>query len=93
MPIVRVPLSPLGQPPESRGRFMAKNKTGTLFRSMPLDPRCSAPLHRQLYDAARSAILRVDTLQTTGFAGDVIQETKTVLDSGCWCAAPGASAT
>src|SRR5437762_2782107 len=37
---------------------MDRKKSPALFTSLPLDPRSSAPLHRQLYDGIRSAILR-----------------------------------
>src|SRR5262245_25405779 len=37
---------------------MVRKKNRATFTSLPLDPRSSAPLHRQLYDGLRSAILR-----------------------------------
>jgi GntR family transcriptional regulator/MocR family aminotransferase len=37
---------------------MDGNKSRALFTSLPLGQRSSAPLHRQLYDGIRSAILR-----------------------------------
>jgi GntR family transcriptional regulator/MocR family aminotransferase len=37
---------------------MDGKKSRALFTSLPLDPRSSAPLHRQLCDGLRSAILR-----------------------------------
>src|SRR5262245_21638487 len=37
---------------------MTRKQSRALFTSLPLDPRSSAPLHRQLYDGIRSAILR-----------------------------------
>jgi GntR family transcriptional regulator/MocR family aminotransferase len=37
---------------------MARKTTAALFTSLPLDPRSTAPLHRQLYEGVRGAILR-----------------------------------
>src|SRR2546430_1293895 len=37
---------------------MDGKKSRATFTSLPLDPRSSAPLHRQLYDRIRNAILR-----------------------------------
>lgn len=33
-------------------------RSPSVFTSLPLDPRSSAPLYRQLYEGVRNAILR-----------------------------------